>query len=197
MSDPAAPEVPVLLLASASPRRRELLARLGVAFDVAVADVEEWEAGDADPAALVAHNAALKADALSGRFPARAVLAADTTVALEGEVLNKPADLDHARAMLARLSGQTHTVYTGVHLRWAARGVEEACVVTSEVTFKPFGAEVIERYIALVNPLDKAGAYGIQEGRELIIERWSGQLENIMGLPLEEVGAMVRRHGLG
>ena len=114
---------PRLILASASPRRRELLAQLGVPFDVLVADVTEHEAEDADPRTMVAHNAALKADWVAKRHPAAIVLGADTTVLINNTVLNKPRDLDDARAMLRRLAGRTHTVFTGVALRQQSTGL--------------------------------------------------------------------------
>ncbi|MFP4540059.1 MAG: Maf family protein [Opitutales bacterium] len=184
-----------LVLASGSPRRRELIAHLGFAAELLPATVEEWEAANADPAALVAHNAALKADWAAARRPTAPILAADTTVALGAEVLNKPTDLTEARAMLRRLAGRTHVVHTGVSLRWLARDAREDFIVSSEVTFQAFDDAVIERYFALVDPLDKAGAYGIQEGRELIVERWEGSLHNIMGLPTERLVVVFEQLG--
>lgn len=194
---PAAPGPgPVLILASASPRRRLLLGEMGVPFRVEPADVAEWEESAADPEALVRHNAELKAGEVARRFPRDPVLAADTTVALDGHVLNKPADLAEARTMLRRLSGRTHTVFTGLCLRWVARDHTDLRCVTSRVSFRELGEADIDRYFTLVNPLDKAGAYGIQEGRELIIAGWEGSLSNIMGLPVETVGPMLRNVGL-
>lgn len=184
-----------LILASASPRRRQLIEGLGLAVRIEPAEVDEWEAQDADPTELVAHNAALKADWAAQRFPHDPILASDTTVALEEHVLNKPADLDAARAMLHRLGGRSHVVHTAVSLRWVDRGVSEAFVETSRVLFKPLTDAIITRYFALVDPLDKAGAYGIQEGRDLIIERWEGSLHNIMGLPTERLATTFERLG--
>ena len=109
--------MPRLILASASPRRRELLTQLGVPFEVVVADVVEHEESTTDPRVMVAHNAALKADWVAARHPDALVLGADTTVFLDGHALNKPADAAAARAMLRRLSGRTHTVFTGLALR--------------------------------------------------------------------------------
>jgi septum formation protein len=176
-----------LLLASASPRRRELVESMGYAALVTPAEVEEWEAADADPAALVAHNAALKAAWAAARHPASPVLAADTLVVLGPDVLEKPADAAEARAMLRRLAGRAHVVHTGVSLRWSERGTAHDFVETSRVFFKPFDDATIEAYFACVDPLDKAGAYGIQEGRDLIIDHWEGSLHNIMGLPTERL----------
>ena len=201
-----------IILASASPRRKELLARLGVQFEVLVAPITEHEDVDAEPRAMVLHNAELKAAWVCAQRPGAWVLAADTTVALDNQVLNKPGDLAEARAMLKRLSGRTHTVYTGVCL-WRKVGtpfqgvrepeggrlgepsladVENSHCETSEVTFKKLDDDIITRYFELVNPLDKAGAYGIQEGRELILQSYRGSFSNIMGLPVEWLAGQLR-----
>lgn len=177
----------MLILASASPRRRELLETAGYRIEVAPARVEEWEDAAADPAELVMHNARLKAAAVSRERPAWPVMAADTTVALGRTVLNKPADWEEARQMLRTLSGQTHVVHTAVVLLWADKEIVKEACVTSRVTFKKLTDYIISEYFALVNPLDKAGAYGIQEGSERIIARYEGSYSNIMGLPMETV----------
>ncbi|PXA03817.1 septum formation protein Maf [Coraliomargarita sinensis] len=174
-----------LILASASPRRRELLERMRLRFEIQPADVEEDNNPVHGPSEMVAANAALKASALCSSFPNALILGSDTTVALDEEVLNKPASLGEARAMLQRLSGRSHTVYTAVALYWQNGKLEEVFTERSEVEFKPFGVEVIEEYIQLVNPLDKAGAYGIQQAREMIIESVDGSVENVMGLPVQ------------
>ncbi len=175
---------------------------MGVKFEVLVAPITEHEDVDAEPRAMVLHNAALKAAWVCAQCPGAWVLAADTTVALDNRVLNKPADLAEARAMLKRLSGRTHTVYTGVCLWRSGRlgepslpeinSVEISHCETSEVTFRAFDDETITRYFALVNPLDKAGAYGIQEGRELILQSYRGSFSNIMGLPVEWLATQLR-----
>jgi septum formation protein len=175
-----------LILASASPRRRELLAQLGIPFDVVVAEVTEHEDPATDPRVMVAHNAALKADWVAERHPDALVLGADTTVFLDGSAINKPRDLDEARSMLRLLSGRVHTVFTGVALRRRSTGVKIDRGVSSEVEFKPFGQEVIEEYLRLVNTLDKAGAYSIQDRTEMIVAGYRGSFSNIMGLPMEE-----------
>lgn len=185
-----------LILASASPRRRELLDRAGLAHTVAPAVVTEHEDPDSCPDAMVRHNAELKARTVSENHPRDLVLAADTTVALEEIVLNKPADLAEARAMLKRLSGRTHTVYTGVCLKIAAENFEETHVVTCGVTFKVLDDAAITRYFEIVNPLDKAGGYGIQAGKDIIIARHDEPLSNIMGLPAEFVKARLAETGL-
>lgn len=188
--------LPRLILASASPRRRELLTQLGVAFDVVVAEVIEHEEASTDPRVMVAHNAALKADWVSARHPQAVVLGADTTVFIDGTALNKPRDGTEARAMLRRLSGRTHTVFTGLAVRRAEDGLRIDEGVASEVTFKVLDEPVIETYLARVNTLDKAGGYAIQEHGELIIAGQRGSLTNIIGLPLESTKQILTRCGL-
>jgi septum formation protein len=182
---PLVPKPLRLILASASPRRRELLAGLGIPFEVIVADVTEHEDPSTDPRFLVAHNAALKADWVAERHPEAVVLGADTTVFLDGAAINKPRDLDDARAMLRRLSGREHTVYTGVAVRRASVGLRIDEGVSSQVMFKAFGEEVIDEYLRLVDTLDKAGAYSVQDHAEMIVAHHRGSFTNIMGLPME------------
>lgn len=186
-----------LVLASGSPRRQDLMAEMGYAAESLPAAVEEWNATDENPTAVVLHNARLKAAWAAERRALQPVLGSDTAVALGDELLHKPADLAEAREMLLRLAGRTHVVHTAVSLQWRERGLEENFVETSRVVFKPFGAEVIDRYFEIVDPLDKAGAYGIQEvlGRDLILDHWEGSLNNIMGLPTERLGATFERLG--
>ena len=185
----------ILYLASASPRRRKLLDKIGVRFTVEPAEVEELDEA-ADPRRLVHYNCELKAASVAACHPDSPVLGADTTVAIDGCVLNKPADLSQARLMLERLSGRTHVVYTGICLIFKDRGISEVRCVSSEVTFHELDEGCIERYFKIVDPLDKAGAYGIQEGRELIIESYLGSLSNIMGLPVEETIDLLKKFDL-
>jgi septum formation protein len=187
---------PVLILASASPRRRELLAGLGLKFEVVVAQVTEHEASDADPRTMVRHNAALKAEWVAERHPEALVLGADTVVFVDGVVLNKPRDLADARAMLQRLSGRTHTVCTGLAVRRHSDRLALDAADESEVTFKALDDSIIDRYFARVNPLDKAGAYAIQEAADLIIAGWRGSYTNIVGLPVETTKQILTRGGL-
>jgi septum formation protein len=174
-----------LILASASPRRRELLAQLGIPFEVVVSDVTEHEDPDTDPRVMVAHNAALKADWVAVRNPDAVVLGADTTVFLDGKAINKPGDLDESRSMLRRLSGREHTVFTGLAFRRVSTGLKRDEGVSSLVQFKPFGDDVIEAYIKVVNTLDKAGSYSIQDSTDMIVAGYKGSFTNIMGLPME------------
>lgn len=184
-----------LILASASPRRSELLERMGLRFQVAPAAVEEDDSGSAGPEQMVLHNAALKADAVAELYRDSLILGSDTTVALRERIFSKPEDLDDARAMLRELSGQVHTVYTAVALRCRGMDFSVDFVETSRVRFKPLEPSTVESYFAMVNPLDKAGAYGIQEGRELIIESVEGSVENVMGLPIQALAAYLSEHG--
>lgn len=185
-----------LILASASPRRRELLARLGIPFSVEVAQVTEWEEPHGDPREMVRHNAALKADWVSARHPEALVLGADTTVFIGGRVLNKPADLGDAKRMLGMLAGRTHTVFTGLAVRRGRDGLRQDCGIESQVTFLPLDSAEIDAYLAKVHVMDKAGAYSIQEHRELIVAGYRGSFTNIMGLPIGATKQILTRCGL-
>jgi septum formation protein len=185
-----------LILASASPRRRELLAELGFPFEIMPAEVTEYEAADADPREMVRHNAALKADWVAARHPDATVIGADTTVFVDRTVLNKPRDAAEARAMLRLLSGRSHTVFTGLAVRRLRDGLNIDQGVASEVNFKRLDEATIELYLSRVHTLDKAGGYAIQEENELIVENFSGSLTNIIGLPLNEMKQILTRAGL-
>lgn len=187
--------VPQLILASASPRRKELLASLGVAFTVVPAEVTEHEAPDADPREMVQHNAALKADWVAERHPEATVIGADTTVFIDQTVLNKPRDGTEARKMLRKLRGRTHTVFTGLAVRRLRDGLKLDQGVASEVTFKDFDEATLELYLSRVHTLDKAGGYAIQEHGDLIVAGFTGSLTNIVGLPLEEMKQLLTTAG--
>ncbi|MEY3853764.1 MAG: septum formation protein Maf [Verrucomicrobiota bacterium] len=184
------------ILASASPRRTELLRDAGLPHRVVVAAVTEHEDPSTDPAKMVLHNARLKAAAVSRLHPDALVLGSDTTVALGDQALNKPADLAESRAMLRRLSGREHTVHTGVCLLCPSLGIDESHDVTAWVRFNVLSEDDITRYQSLVNTLDKAGAYGIQEGREIIIDDYQRPISTIMGLPVEFVKARLASLGV-
>jgi len=124
------------------------------------------------------------------------VLGADTTVFIDGAALNKPKDLDEARSMLRRMSGRTHTVFTGLALRHTNGGLKLDASETSDVTFKTLDDATIDAYLARVHVLDKAGAYAIQEHSELLVEKISGSLSNIVGLPLETTKQILVQAGL-
>jgi septum formation protein len=186
-----------LILASASPRRKELLAGIGLPFTVIPAEVTEQEDPDSDPREMVSHNAALKADWVAARHPEATVIGADTTVFVDRTVLNKPRDGAEARAMLRRLSGRSHTVFTGLAVRRLSDGLKLDQGVASEVTFKTLDEATIELYLSRVHTLDKAGGYAIQEQTDLIVAGYTGSLTNIVGLPVEEMKQLLTRAGLG
>jgi septum formation protein len=190
-------KTPQLILASASPRRRELLEEIGLNFSVIPAEVTEHEAPDADPRDMVRHNAALKADWVATRHPDAIVIGADTTVFIDQTVLNKPRDAAEARAMLRLLSGRTHTVFTGLAVRRLASGLKLDQGVASEVTFKALDEATIELYLGRVHTLDKAGGYAIQEQGDLIVAGYTGSRTNIVGLPVEEMKQLLTQAGLG
>lgn len=189
-----------LILASGSPRRRELLARAGVRFEVTPAEVAEERLPGESAAALVARLARSKALAVARRVgptPARWVLGADTVVSLEDEVLGKPNDAEHALALLRRLAGRNHRVLTGVALAGSADLTIRSALVESRVSMRRADEAELRAYVAAGESLDKAGAYAAQgEGRRLIASI-EGSETNVIGLPLEETLALLRGVGLG
>jgi septum formation protein len=184
-----------IVLASGSPRRRELLEREGLSFEVVVSPAEEIHDPSMDPEALCELNAALKAEAVAATRPDDTVIGADTLVFIDGEPLGKPSGIEEARDMLRRLSGRTHRVCTGVCVIYPG-GVAKVFHGITEVDFLPLDDEGIDAYFALVNPFDKAGAYGIQEHGELIISGIRGSYENVMGLPVDLVLAALEGDSL-
>jgi septum formation protein len=188
---------PDLLLASRSPRRADLLRTLGVAFAVVDVEVDETPWVDEAAAAYVRRLARLKAEAGQAAHDGdlRPVLAADTTVMLDGLLLGKPRDDDEARAMLARLAGRRHQVLTGVALIDRHGAIVDAVVVT-EVEFRPLSAREIEAYIASGEPADKAGAYGIQGLGGALVARLDGSYSNVVGLPLAETALLLADAGV-
>ncbi|NLB50256.1 MAG: septum formation protein Maf [Clostridiaceae bacterium] len=194
-----------LILASQSPRRRELLAMARIPHQTATADCDEEilvrqlkdNKPDMTEASLAEQLAAAKARAVFPHHPHDLILAADTIVSLDGLIYGKPANRDQARHMLHTLSGRTHRVDTGVAL--IASGSEELFSRTSLVTFRPLSdltEELIERYVETDLPLDKAGAYGIQELGGLLIDRIDGDFFSVMGLPIAEVHARIQAYGI-
>jgi septum formation protein len=171
----------VLTLASASPRRKLLLEMLGIPLRVMPAHVEEIRQAGEDPATYVERLARDKAERIPGDY----VLGADTTVVLDGEVMEKPADADDALRMLSRLQGRTHEVRTAVAL--AAGGRTTARVDLTHVTFRPAGTDFLAAYVATGEPMDKAGAYGIQGFGAALVERIEGDFFSVMGLPVRLV----------
>jgi len=192
----ASPPRPPLLLASGSPRRRELLARAGIAFEVAPAEIDERPRPGEAPRALALRLAREKAEAGARRIgasPPRLVLGADTIVVIDGEALGKPEDPEHAVALLSRLTGREHAVLTGVAVvRSDAPGAVRTVCVESRVRMRPAAEGEIRAYVATGEPLDKAGAYAAQgEGRRFILGI-EGSESNVIGLPLEETLDLLR-----
>jgi septum formation protein len=193
------PHLLPLVLASASPRRRELLGRIGVRFEVLPAHVPEDARPGEAPAALARRLACEKARAVAVRLgpaPARWVLGADTIVVIDGDVLGKPDDAEHALALLRRLAGRRHRVLTGVALVSSESLAARHTVVESRVSMRPAGDDELRAYVAGGEPLDKAGGYAAQgEGRRLI-EKIEGSESNVIGLPLEETASLLRAAGV-
>ncbi len=185
----------LIVLASTSPRRRELLEKAGIIFEVVPSPAEEVHDAAMKPHVLCELNAALKAEAVATVRPDATVIGSDTLVFIDDMPLGKPADMDQARAMLRRLSGRTHQVCTGVCVIRPGGGKETFHDIT-EVTFLELNEAGIDAYVSLANPLDKAGAYGIQEHGELIIAGIQGSFENVMGLPVDKVVAALGGIGL-
>jgi septum formation protein len=185
-----------LILASSSPRRRELLAGRGYAFEVITAAVEEVLPPHLTVRETVLLNARRKGTAVAALHPEQWVIAADTLVALEGRALGKPAGLDGARAMLAALSGRTHQVFTGVWLERLAAPRIAAFIEVSHVRFRSVTPAEIEDYLRRVPVLDKAGAYAAQEDPIGLIESIEGSRSNVIGLPMERLEAMLSRRGV-
>ena len=185
----------MLILASESPRRRELLSRLQVPFECVPAGVAELSEGR-DPAALPRRNALLKAGTVAARFPGAWVVGADTGILAGGKLLGKPASEAEGAAMLAMLQGSSHEVITGVAVICRERQFRKSWSVRTQVTFAPLTKGQIVRYMKQVCVLDKAGAYAIQEHPELLGARWRGELENIIGLPLVKLSAVLTACGV-
>jgi septum formation protein len=185
--------LPPLVLASASPRRAELLRGASVEFRVVPAEVREVHHEQLTAGELCQVNAYRKARFVAKKFPDALVLAADTLVYLETELFGKPADLEEAEQMLERLQGRTHRVITGiclVHLRERRQAV---FAESTAVVFRRLDEAKIRHYFSRVNPLDKAGAYAIQEEGDLIVEKVEGSYSNVVGLPMERLTAELAR----
>ena len=185
---------PRVLLASSSPRRRELLAQIGIAHEVRPADIDETVLAGELPVPHAERLARAKAEAVARDAPDAIVIGSDTIVVVDGDILGKPADAEHARQMLARLSGRTHTVFTAVAVWRGGRTVAEVEAV--EVTFRTLSAREIEQYVATGEPMDKAGAYGIQGYGATIVERIDGDYFAVMGLPLVRLTRLLAEVGV-
>ncbi len=186
-----------VILASGSPRRRELLRLLGIPFRVCAPALDEVEAagGVEEPRAAALAVARAKAEAVAGRFPGRTVLAADTAVLLDGTSLGKPRDAAEAEAMLLRLQGRTHTVVTGVAVVDGEGGRVLTAWEETGVTMLPLSREDVAAYVATGEPLDKAGGYAVQGLGAALVARVEGCYFNVVGLPLARTAALLRELG--
>ena len=185
-----------VILASQSPRRRELLGRMGIDdFLVRPAQGEEVFEPDLSPAELVEHLSRQKAaEVAAGASPEDLVIAADTVVSIDGRVLGKPHSQEEAFSMLSTLSGREHTVYTGVTVCQGGVSITEH--EATDVRFRPLTPEEIRSYIATGEPMDKVGAYGIQEYGSLLVEGIQGDYFNVVGLPICRLGRILARFGV-
>lgn len=184
----------MLILASTSPRRREMLALLGLQFQIESVDVDESRHAGESPHDMSVRLALFKAqtvfDYISARGAGNPVLAGDTVVAIGSEVFGKPRDREHAITILRRLSGDTHTVFSAVAL--VAGGHRTSCISTTKVTFDRIDQQQIERYCNTAEPFDKAGAYGIQGVAGAFVKHISGSYSGVVGLPLWETRQLLR-----
>lgn len=183
-----------LILASSSPRRQELLARLGLPMTCVVPVIDETPAPNEPPVAHVQRVALAKARAVATTHPDEPILAADTSVVLGDEVLGKPADLGDAAHMLTRLRGRAHTVLTATAVAWAGRQAMHLDAV--RVVFSPFTDDVLQWYLATGEHRDKAGAYALQGRGALLVERVEGNVQAVVGLPLARLPALFTAVGL-
>jgi septum formation protein len=183
-----------IILASASRRRHALLRALGINFEAMVSDAEERFEGD--PTTVVIANARAKRDDVAARVePPAIVIAADTLVFLGKRILGKPAGQDEARKMLAALSGKTHRVVTGLSLLDKSSGKTAEGYEATDVTFRPLSAREIDQFVAAVNPIDRAGAYTVDGPGSLLIERYNGCYQNVLGFPLVRLDLLLRELG--
>lgn len=181
-----------IVLASSSPRRRELLSLIGLTFTVEIPDVDESRHPDEEPAPYVERVARMKASAVAGA--GRLVIAADTAVVFDGHVLGKPSHPAEARSMLGRIGGETHAVLTGVAV--AVDDVISSAVERSLVTLLPLTDEEIAAYVSTGEPMDKAGSYALQGLGGVFVESVDGSPSNVVGLPLHLTARLLRAHGV-
>ncbi len=178
-----------LVLASASPRRRELLGLIGLEFDVVATGIEELS--DGDPAELVVDNALRKARAGAAGAPAAIVIGADTDVVVDGRLLGKPADAGAARECIAALAGRTHSVLSGVALLGGGRELTE--LVRTDVTFRALSAAAVEAYVSSGEWRDRAGGYAVQGLGSSLVAAIDGDLSNVIGLPIPALTRMIEK----
>ncbi len=180
-----------LILASASPRRRQLLAEHGFEFTVVPADVEEVAPPHLTPGEIVLWNARIKARAVAGAHPGELVLGVDTLVAFQGRIFGKPRDMDEAFGMVSAMRGLAHEVFSGVCLMRAGTGQECSFIEVTRVHFRALSDASLRAYLARIGPLDKAGAYAAQDDRGELIDRVEGSFTNVIGLPMTRLKAVL------
>lgn len=185
-----------IILASASPRRQELLANLGLEFEVKVSDVDEHIEENIPPAQLVENLAERKASAIAAESISGLVIGADTIVVLGEKPLGKPADRDAAVEMLQNLQGRSHEVYTGLAVIDVSTGQSVVTHQATAVRFKPMTSEQIERYVDTGEPMDKAGAYAVQGKASIFIDSIRGCYFNVVGLPVSKLADALRTFGV-
>jgi septum formation protein len=185
-------KMPALILASASPRRAELLQGLGLSFEIVPSRAPEIHDEQLTAHELSKVNAYRKARSVAKKHPDALVLGADTLVCLDSKLFGKPGSLEQAYEMLERLQGQTHDVVTAICLMHLRERREKVFVEHTRVTFHRLDASRIRRYLTQVNPLDKAGAYAIQEQGDMLVSSIDGSYSNVVGLPVERLIAELR-----
>jgi len=182
-----------LVLASGSPRRQHLLRQIGLPFEVRESGIDEGNASAGDPVQHVSELSERKAQTVGEFFENAIIIGADTIVRIDGEILGKPADRGDAARMLRLLSGRTHEVYTGVSIVDRPSGRRVTAVEVTKVTFRPLEEDEIRDYVSTGSPMDKAGAYGIQDDMGAVfVERIDGCFYNVVGLPLSRLYVALR-----
>jgi septum formation protein len=178
---------PIIVLASSSPRRSDLLKAHGIPFEIVLPEVEEISDSSISPVVLVQENARMKARDVANRMPDRIVVGADTVVAFGGRVFGKPRTLNEAEEMLGLLNGQTHEVLSGVCIHQASTESEVLFAESTRVTFHKRTAEERRGYLDRIHPFDKAGSYSAQSDEGFMIREVRGLLSNVVGLPVEKL----------
>lgn len=184
-----------LILASASPRRQAYLARLELPYRCVPATIDETPAGGEAPEAFARRMAAAKAGQVAAAHPGACVIGADTVVALDHQIFGKPRDQAEALTILRTLQGRTHAVITGLAVILNQRAISEVSATTTLVTFDDFDDQILQAYVDSGEPMDKAGAYGIQGRAGMFVEHLAGSFTGVMGLPVCETGELLKRLG--
>jgi septum formation protein len=184
MNNPLLQNLPPIILASNSPRRKDLLELIDLPFKVISSSVHEDFNIELKPIEFVKHYAKLKALDIAQKYPDHLVIGADTIVVLDDEIIGKPVDENDSKSMLRKLSGRTHTVITGVSLVWQEKNIADIFSEKTDVTFQNLTAEQIKYYVDNYRPFDKAGSYGIQDWFAVCVKKIGGCFYNVMGMPL-------------